>query len=119
VNHVIDHGYGHLLHSLCKEKSIVTFHESVVNKLEDISWRTRFSVRYSFLALRRAARIITDSKISRNDFLNLVDFPEERVHVIYPGVDSAFRILPNRPELRNDMGFRHHSFCMLEIIFLT
>jgi glycosyltransferase involved in cell wall biosynthesis len=100
VNHVIDHGYGHLLHSICKEKSIVTFHDSVVNKLNEISWRTRFSVRYSFLALRKAARIITDSKISRNDFLNLVDFPQERVHVIYPGVDSAFRILPDHAELR-------------------
>lgn len=100
VNHVIDHGYGHLLHSICKEKSIVTFHDSVVNKLNEISWRTRFSVRYSFLALRKAARIITDSKISCNDFLKLVDFPEERVHVIYPGVDSAFRNLPDHAELR-------------------
>jgi glycosyltransferase involved in cell wall biosynthesis len=105
VNHVIDHGYGHLLHSLCKEKSVVTFHDSVVNKLDDISWRTRFSVRYSFLALRKAARIITDSEISRNDFLNLVDFPEERVHVIYPGVDSAFRILEDRIELRKLYNF--------------
>jgi glycosyltransferase involved in cell wall biosynthesis len=104
VNHVIDHGYGHLLHSLCKQKSIVTFHDSVVNKLDEISWRTRFSVRYSFLALRKAARIITDSKNSRMDFLNLVDFPEERVHVIYPGVDSAFRILPDRMELRKRYG---------------
>jgi glycosyltransferase involved in cell wall biosynthesis len=100
VNHVIDHGYGHLLHSLCKQKSIVTFHDSVVNKLSQISWRTRFSVQYSFLALRKAARIITDSKISRNDFLNLVHFPEDKVHVIYPGVDSAFRILPDQAQLR-------------------
>jgi glycosyltransferase involved in cell wall biosynthesis len=100
VNHVIDHGYGHLLHSLTKEKSIVTFHDSVVNKLDDISWRTRFSVQYSFLALRKAARIITDSKISRHDFLNLVNVPEERVHVIYPGVDPAFQILPDRDALR-------------------
>lgn len=100
VNHVIDHGYGHLLHSLCKEKSIVTFHDSVVNKLDEISWRTRFSVQYSFLALRKAARIITDSKSSRNDFLNLVNFPEEKVHVICPGVDSAFRILQDHDALR-------------------
>ena len=100
VNHVIDHGYGHLLHSLCKGKSIVTFHDSVVNKLNVISWRTRFSVRYSFLALRKAARIITDSEISRNDFLSLVNFPEEKVHVIHPGVDSAFRILPDHAELK-------------------
>ncbi len=100
VNHIIDHGYGHLLHSLCKERSIVTFHDSVVNKLDGISWRTRLSVRYSFLALRKAARIITDSKLSRNDFLNLVDFPEEKVQIIYPGVDSAFQILPDRMELK-------------------
>jgi glycosyltransferase involved in cell wall biosynthesis len=100
VNHVIDHGYGHLLHSLCKEKSIVTFHDSVVNKLDEISWRTRFSVQYSFLALRKAARIITDSNISRNDFLSLVNFPEEKVQVIYPGVDPVFQILQDRDRLR-------------------
>ncbi|HEY7160937.1 MAG TPA: glycosyltransferase, partial [Acidobacteriota bacterium] len=108
VNHVIDHGYGHLLHSICKEKSIVTFHDSVVNKLNDISWRTRFSVQYSFLALRKAARIITDSKISRNDFLNLINFPEEKIHVIHPGVDSVFRILPDRGLLRNQYNLPSH-----------
>jgi glycosyltransferase involved in cell wall biosynthesis len=107
VNHVIDHGYGHLLHSLCKEKSIVTFHDSVVNKLDEISWRTRLSVRYSFLALRKAARIITDSKLSRNDFLNLVHFPDEKVQVIYPGVDAAFRVLPDRAELRERYNLPH------------
>jgi len=100
VNHVIDHGYGHLLHTLPPHKSIVTFHDSTVNTLSGVAYTTRLSVRHSFAAIRKAARIITVSDTSRQDFLNLVNYPEKRVEVVYHGVDHAFQIIQGRDELR-------------------
>ena len=100
VNHVIDHGYGHLLHSLPSEKSVVTFHDSTVTKVASIAYTTRLSLRYSLTAIRKAARVIADSEISRRDFLELVDYPEERVVVIYPGIDDSFQMAEDREDLR-------------------
>lgn len=109
VNHIIDHGYGHLAHGMCGNRTIVTVHDLVVNHLRT-SWRTRFSVRYSFNALRKVARIITDSKASREDFLAITRFPMSRVHVIYPGVDSAFHPMNGeREDLRKHFNIPARS----------
>ena len=100
INHIIDHGYGHLLRSLPAEKSIVTFHDSTASVMEGISWRTRLAVRYSLAAMQKAACVITDSEKSREGFLKLVPYPEKKVHVVYPGIDRAFRVLPDQEKIR-------------------
>ncbi|HJX85544.1 MAG TPA: glycosyltransferase family 1 protein, partial [Candidatus Angelobacter sp.] len=42
-------------------------------------------------ALRRAAKIITDSEFSRNDIVARLHASPEKIHVIYPGVDPLFQ----------------------------
>jgi glycosyltransferase involved in cell wall biosynthesis len=105
VNHVIDHGYGHLIHSLPAQRSIVTFHDSTVTKVKGVAYTTRLSLRYSLSAIRKAARVIADSQNSRRDLLELIDYPEDNVTVIYPGVDESFRRIDDREELRRRYGF--------------
>ncbi len=102
INHVIDHGYGHLLHSLPANKSIVTFHDSTVTKVAGVSLGTRLSLRYSLSAIRKAARVIADSENSRKDFLELVDYPENQITVVYPGIDDSFRQEYDRERVRKE-----------------
>jgi glycosyltransferase involved in cell wall biosynthesis len=45
-------------------------------------------------SVRRARAIITISESTRQDVINLLGAPPERVHTIYCGVDPAFRPLP-------------------------
>ena len=100
VNHIIDHSYGHLVNSLPAHRTIVTFHDSTVMKVNTIPYRTRLSLRYSLKAVRKAAMVIADSQISRQDFLYLVDYPEDKVKVVYPGIDYSFKMMQNRDALK-------------------
>jgi glycosyltransferase involved in cell wall biosynthesis len=103
VNHVIDHGYGHLVSSLPAERTVVTFHDSTVTKVEGASRGTRLSLRYSLRSIRKAAAVIADSESSRRDFLGLVSYPAERVHVVYPGVDGSFKVYGEKESLRSKL----------------
>ncbi len=100
VNHVIDHGYGHLLLSLPAHNTVVTFHDSMVTKVKGVAFSTRLSLRYSLTAIRKAAMVIADSWTSREDFLNLVDYPEEKVKVVYLGIDPSFHMVQDRDALK-------------------
>lgn len=104
VNHVIDHGFAHLVGSLPPERTVVTFHDAVVVRAGGIRPTTRAAFRYSLRALTRAAFVVADSETSRADLLALVDYPPERVKVIYPGVDASFQPGGDRQCLRRRYG---------------
>jgi glycosyltransferase involved in cell wall biosynthesis len=104
VNHVIDPGYGHLVLTLPSRRSVVTFHDASVVKLKGISTAMRLNLRRNLSAIRRAAFVITSSRAAREDFLALVDYPEDRVKVVPLGVDSFFGVAGNRDELRRQSG---------------
>lgn len=105
VNHVIDHGFAHLVTSLPAERTLVTFHDAVVARVDGVRATTRAAFWYSLRAMRRAALVVADSETSRADFLSLVDYPPERVKVVYPGVDRAFHPGGERLHLRRQFGF--------------
>ena len=109
VNHIIEHGYGHLAFSLESRRTVVTFHDAMVFKLQtrelptDAYPRlTMVGVRISMAAIRRVAAVITVSESSRNDLLRFTDYDSSRVHVIAQGVSERFRPIDvqngDRPE---------------------
>ncbi len=75
--------------------------------VHDVAWlkvqrHTRPYARYYFgaFALQRykhAAAIAVDSAFSRQELLEVLDFPPERVHVVYPGVAGDFCTLERQP----------------------
>lgn len=105
VNHIVDHGYGHLARSLPPERTVVTFHDAVVTKIPGVSLRTKVSLRHSLRAIRGVARVIADSHASREDFLGLVEYEPNHVVVVPPGVAAAFRPREDRDALRQALGF--------------
>ncbi len=112
VNHVVDHGYGHLTRTLPAGRTIVTFHDAVVMKVPGVSWRTRMSLRHSLRAMRRAAAIVCVSEAGKKDLLELVDLPPERLHVIPWGIDEAFRPPSDRQLVRRRLGFNGNVVLM-------
>lgn len=91
VNHIVDHGYGHLTTALPRGRAIVTFHDAVVLRVPGVSWRTQQSFAHSLRRMRHAAAVVCVSETARRDLLGLMDMPHERVHVVPWGVDEAFR----------------------------
>jgi glycosyltransferase involved in cell wall biosynthesis len=104
VNHVVDHGFAHLVASLPPERTLVTFHDAIVARVDGVRLGTRLAFRYSLRALRRAKIVVADSETSRADLLSLIDYPPERVSVIYPGIHPSFRPGDNRAHLRQQYG---------------
>jgi glycosyltransferase involved in cell wall biosynthesis len=104
VNHIVDHGYGHLVNNLRPERTIVTFHDAVVFKVPGVSWRTRRSFEYSLRAMRRAAAIVCVSETAKRDLQELIDVPAGRLHVIPWGIDEAFRPATDRQGARRRLG---------------
>jgi len=101
VNHVVDHGYGHLAFSLDPRRTVVTFHDAVLLRLEarelatdSYPWVSMLGHKLSLQAIRRVARVIADSHSSKSDFLRFTDYRPEQVRVVPLGVSDQFRPLP-------------------------
>jgi len=98
VHHVVEHGYAHLALSLAAERTVVTFHDAMLMKLEarelPVSAYPRMSMlanRLNVAGLSRAARVITVSEDSRKDLLRFTGCDPARVRVIPEGVSKRFR----------------------------
>lgn len=79
--------------------AIVTVHDVAWLKVQR---HTRPYARYYFgtFALQRyrhAQAIVVDSAFSRSELLDVLHVPQERVHVVYPGVASDYCTLARRP----------------------
>ncbi len=101
VNHVVDHGYGHLAFSLDPRRTVVTFHDAVLLRLEarelptdSYPWVSMLGHKLSLHAIRRVARVIAPSHSSKSDFLRFTDYRSEQVRVIPQGVSDQFQPLP-------------------------
>lgn len=97
VNHVVDHAYGHLLHTLDSRRTVVTFHDAIwlwfrkgtLRNSGDCKALTMVQ-RYNLSGLCKAAVVICVSESSRKDFLRYAKYPAEKTAVVYPGVDTVF-----------------------------
>jgi hypothetical protein len=115
VNHIPDHGYGHLAFSLDPSRTVVTFHDAMLLKLRArelrpgrLPWATITGHNLSLRAIRRVARVITDSASARDDFLRFQDYPPERVVTIPLAVSPSFHPLTGRrDDPHGDPGILH------------
>ncbi len=102
VNHVVDHSYGHLVHFLDPRRTVVTVHDLAPLGAGEPAGRWGLSARLWRWALRgalRAARLIADSRFTREELLRWTDYPPHRVVVVPCGVAPAFRPLEDRAHL--------------------
>ncbi len=120
VHHVLDHGYGHLAFGLDPRRVVVTFHDAMLLKIHagevpagDVPRTAYYGHLLSLLAIRNAARVITDSASAAADLLRFVDYPSERVRVVPHGVSRDFLDYPNRRSRRRSGPIRilHVGHC--------
>lgn len=123
INHVIDHGYGHLLYALDPKRTIVTVHDLIplVRSRGGIPsvpvgskpWLNSVS----FNALRRAGHLIAASESTKRDLINLCHCNSNRISVISYGVSPRFQAYAPTEKLRVRRGFGLPSdvFCVLTL----
>lgn len=92
INHILDHAYGHLVHTLDPKRTVVTFHDAIRFKgTEGQNWtRQNLVQRYSLSGTCKAAWVIFDSEAGRHDFLKMTNYPAEKTSIIPFGVNDCF-----------------------------
>jgi len=97
INHIVDHGYGHLLYMLDPARTVVTVHDLIplvrwCGGIPGLSrGRKPWLNLFSFNALRRARYLIADSENTRNDLIRFCHCSPEEITIVYPGVNPIFR----------------------------
>jgi glycosyltransferase involved in cell wall biosynthesis len=81
---------------------VVTVHDVSFRHVPNmISIKDRWSLNLQFhLRLRKANKIITVSQNSKDDIIKYYGIPENKIVVIYEGVDSSFRVISDGEEKR-------------------
>ncbi len=95
INHVIDHSYSHLLHTMDGSRTVVTLHDMIWAKVRNGEYQEspkRLSAvqRHNLSGLAKAARIVCDSEASQKALLRFLPRVEARTCVIPPGLNDTF-----------------------------
>ncbi len=119
VNHVVDHGYGHLVSALPEMSAVVTVHDmgplwsgGARFRGREGGLRAALAYRWSVRAMRRAARIVAVSESARRDLLEFTSWPEERVRVIPSGIEEHFRPSVEKGEVLESLGLSGRRFVL-------
>jgi len=105
VFHVVDHGQAFLLRTLDPARTVVTCHDIILLVLASGRLGSTFKppfatrvLRHSLQAMARTRWIIADSEQTRRDLASLAGIDPANVRVIHPGLNYAFRPMPEARE---------------------
>ncbi len=103
------HGTDHLLPPFRRIRSVFTVHDVIPQLLPEFHLPlNRWYLTLMFPRfLRRADAVIAVSECTKRDTVRLYGVPEERIHVIYEGVDPRFRPARDHAVLQQVRG-RYH-----------
>lgn len=97
LNHILDHGYGHLVYAVRPGRTVVTVHDLIPlvrwrGGIPGLSpgrkpWLNLLSLR----GLRLATRLIAVSENTRRDLIRFCNCAPDRIDVVYHGVDPFFK----------------------------
>jgi glycosyltransferase involved in cell wall biosynthesis len=124
LNHILDHGYAHLLHVLDPNKTVLTVHDVIpilggMGKIRGVNlsrrrWLSEWTARY----YKKARRIIASSENTKNDLIKYCACDPEAITVVYLGIDSSFRPIPSlkKKECRIALGLPHEN---VKLVLIT
>jgi len=99
VVHIADHGQGYLIGNLNPQRTLVTCHDVILLALAagriggaPIPQMALQLFRISLEFVKLAARVVADSRSTRDDLVNLVGVDPARVTVVHPGLNQAFTV---------------------------
>lgn len=93
--HILDHSYSNLIYFLPKDKVIVTCHDLIPLKVDNVcSWRGKMMFWFYVYGLKRARLILVESKSTKRDIIKLLKIPSRKIRLVSFPLDlSPFYIL--------------------------
>jgi len=95
------HSPGYVLPLFFSVPSIVTIHDIIALRFPQYCRKSNVMYYKIFLpyAVGKAERVITISKTVKEELVRYLRVPEEKISVIYPGIDNSFRPVTNSETL--------------------
>jgi glycosyltransferase involved in cell wall biosynthesis len=123
VNHILDHGYAHLMSVLDPARTVVTVHDLIpilagrglipgVSRPRP-SWLAEWTARY----YRKAVRLIAISENTKRDLIAHFGCKPEHIEVVHFGVNPAFR--PGTPDERLNFRVRNGLPDNVKVVLMT
>ncbi len=99
--HIVDHSYSHLAHFLPKNKTIVTCHDLIPLRIKDsCTPRGRLLFRFYISGLKKAKYILSISKNTKKDLVELLGIPRKKIVTIPYGLDLRLFKTKNKEEIK-------------------
>jgi glycosyltransferase involved in cell wall biosynthesis len=115
VNHIVDHAYAHLTHTLDTRKTVVTFHDAIWLKYRgQNSGSFSLAQRLNLSGLGKAAVVVCDSEASKKSLFEFLPNYMGKAEVVAPGVDPLFFSLA-QPALRKNLGLGDENLYLLHV----
>lgn len=89
IKHITNEALCWLLYFMHSENFVVTCHGINIPILDYFSSKNKFFYNLYLKGMEKAERIITVSNQAKKDIIKYTNYPEDRIHVIYHGVDHA------------------------------
>jgi len=96
INHILDHGYAHLLSILDPDKTVVTVHDIIpilvgLGKMPGVkpsgrAWLSEITAKF----YKKARWIISVSENTKRDLINYCGCDPDRIKVVYHGLHKSF-----------------------------
>lgn len=100
-HHTFNYNFTHYTPVPSYSKSVVTFNGMADPETiwDSAKYNTKEIDRWFRIIAKSSARIIAVSAMVKDDLLKRVDVPEEKIQIVYYGVDERFRRVPDTDEL--------------------
>jgi len=105
INHILDHSYSHLIPFLPRGRTVVTCHDLIPLKIHNPALPKNKYLRLfegTVKNIRKTNWIIADSKATKADLITLYGVQQEKVEVIYPGLNPQFKTIEDSLTLKNN-----------------
>ncbi|AXV36710.1 MAG: mannosyltransferase [Methanobacterium sp. BRmetb2] len=112
IKHVTSQSFAYLLTLNRLKNSIVTCYDLipwVYDNNRSIPWKL------NIMGLKRADEIITISNFSKNDIIRILGFPEEKIHIVNPGVDHKIYFQNNNKEILSSLNIKSNQKIILYV----
>jgi len=106
INHITTQKNAFVLNYINPKKSIVTCHDIIPYIFNEFGEVRKFLFDLSVKGMKKADKIIAVSESTKRDLINYLNFPEDKIKVIYESVNTnVFKLIDNAREKLKERGF--------------
>lgn len=106
IKHITTQKNAFVLNFINPEKSIVTCHDIIPHIFDEFKGMRKFLFDLSVKGMRKADRVIAISKSTKRDLADYLNFPEEKIDVVYRSINlKNFKKIVDAKEKLKEKGF--------------